>query len=180
MPESVHQCLRAVVTERTGIQLGLTMCDPSGVVTLVWDPPGRWRLDVVEAGTTRTAIVVGRRGIVCEEPSGAAASCRSRAVDAIVHDFPFRELLAGATRTAAVVGIPAAGPVTMTPGVVAGLTTRCFERGFGASAARWCFSDEGALLSIELREEGRAPTRIEAARVSGDVDPEAFAPPAPT
>jgi hypothetical protein len=178
MPESVHQCLRAVVTERTEIQLGLTVCDRSGVVTLVWDPPGRWRLDVVEVGTTLTAIVVAGHGIACERPDGAEVSCRSRTIDAILSDFPFRELIVGATRTAGVVGIPPAGPVTLTPGVVAGLAARCFERGSGASAARWCFSDEGALLSLELVEEGRAPTIIEAARVSGVVDPERFTPPA--
>ena len=175
-PESVHQCLRAFITERTGIQLGLRKCDPSGVVTLAWDPPGRWRLDVVEGGTTFTAIVVGRDGIVCERPDGAKASCRSRTVDAILRDLPFRELIVEANRTAQTVGLPREGPVTMTMGVVARLPARCFERRSGASAARWCFSDDGALLSLELMEEGRAPTVVEAIRVSGGVDTEGFDP----
>ena len=59
----------------------------------------------------------------------------------------------------------------MTTDVVAGLPARCFERRSGASAARWCFSEDGALLSIELTEEGRAPTVVEAIRVSAEVDP---------
>ncbi len=180
MPESVHQCLRAFVTERTGVQAALTKCDPNGVVTLAWDPPGRWRLDVVEGGTTFTAIVVGRDGVVCERPGRGKASCRSRTVDAILRDLPFRELIAEANSTASAVGLPPAGPVTMTTDVVAGLPARCFERRSGASAARWCFSDEGALLSLELTEEGRAPTKVEASRVSGGVDPKAFDPPADT
>jgi hypothetical protein len=178
LPESVHQCLRAFVTERTGIQLGLRKCDPSGVVTLAWDPPGRWRLDVVEAGATFTAIVVGRDGVVCERPEGAEASCRSRTVDAILRNLPFGELIVEANRTARAVGLPPAGLVTMTMGVVARLPARCFERRSGASAARWCFSDGGVLLSLELMEGGRAPTVVEAIRVSGGVDPKGFDPPA--
>ena len=174
LPQSVHQCLRAFVTERTGIQLGLRKCDPSGFVTLAWDPPGRWRLDVVEAGTTFTAIVVGRGGIVCERPDGAGASCRPRTVDAILRDLPFRELIVGANRTARAVGLPPVGPVTMTTGVVARFPARCFERRSGASAAAWCFSDDGVLLSLELMEEGRAPTVVEVIRVSGGVDPKDF------
>ena len=117
---------------------------------------------------------------MCERPGRGKASCRSRTVDAILRDLPFRELIAEASSTAGAVGLSPGGPVTMTTDVVAGLPARCFERRSGASAARWCFSDEGALLSLELTEEGRAPTAIEASRVSGGVDPKAFDPPADT
>ncbi len=177
LAESAHQCLRAVVSERTGIQAGLRMCDPSGVVTLIWDPPKRWRLDVAEGGITTTAIVVAHDGLMCERPYGAGVSCRSRAVEAILRDVPFRELIAGVTGTLRSVGLSTGGPVTGTDGVVSGVPVRCFERRSGTSAARWCFADEGALLSLRLLTEGRAPTIIEVARVSDQVDDARFEPP---
>ena len=176
LPESVHQCLRAVVEDRTGVAAALRFCDPNGIVTLAWDPPRRWRLDVEEAGTTTTAIVVGRDSILCQRPDGAERSCRSRAVDAILEDLPFRELIAGVVRTLRSVGISPGGSIIVTPDLVAGEPVRCFERRSGASAARWCFADEGELLSLELMTEGREPTIIEAARVSDEVDDARFDP----
>lgn len=152
----------------------MRFCDPNGVVTLVWDPPERWRLDVVEAGTTTTAIVVGDDGLFCERPEGAEVSCRSRSADAIVADLPFRELIAGVAETARSVGLPVDGPVTMTEDAVAGVPVRCLERRAGASAAHWCFADDRALLALELETEGRAPTIIEAVRVSTEVDDARF------
>jgi hypothetical protein len=176
LPESVHQCMRAVVEERSGVAAALRFCDPNGVVTLVWDPPLRWRLDVEEAGTTTSAIVVGRDSILCERPDGAERSCRSRAVDAILGDLPFRELIAGVARTLRSVGLSPGGSITVSPDLVAGEPVRCFERRSGASAARWCFADEGELLSLELMTEGRAPTIIEAASVSDKVEDARFDP----
>ena len=179
LPESVHQCLRAVVSERTGIQKGLRMCDPSGVVTLLWDPPGRWRLDVAEGGAITTVIVVGRDGLVCERPDGAERSCRSRSIEAILRDVPFRELIAGVDPTLRSVGLRPGEPITTTSEIVAGVPARCYAMRSGASAARWCFAGDGALLSLELLTEGRAPTIIEAVRVSDAVDDAGFDPPAP-
>jgi hypothetical protein len=174
LPESVHQCLRAVVEERSGVAAALRYCDPSGIVTLVWDPPRRWRLDVGEAGTTTTAVVVGGDGLVCVR---GAPSCRSRTVVQILRDLPFAELMTGVAETARSAGLSADGPVTMTEDVVAGIPVRCLERRAGASAARWCFADDGALLSLALEIEGHAPTMIEATRVSDDVDDARFDPP---
>ena len=175
LPESIHQCLRAVVEERSGVAAALRYCDPSGIVTLVWDPPRRWRLDVEEAGTTTTAIVVGEGGLICVR---VEPSCRSRPVDAILDDFPFVALVTGVAETARSAGLSADGPVTMTEDVVAGIPVRCFERRAGSSAARWCFADEGALLSLALETEGHAPTIIEATRVSDQIDDARFDQPA--
>jgi hypothetical protein len=175
LPESVHQCLRAVVEERSGVAAALRYCDPSGIVTLVWDPPRRWRLDVDEAGTTTTAIVVGEGGLICVR---VEPTCRSRTIDAILDDLPFWELIVGAAETARSAGLSADGPLTMTDDVVAGIPVRCLERRARASAARWCFADDGALLSLALETEGHAPTIIEATRVSDEVDEERFDQPA--
>lgn len=175
LPESVHQCLRAVVEERSGVAAALRYCDPSGIVTLAWDPPRRWRLDVGEAGTMTTAIVVGGDGLICVR---AAPSCRSRTVGAILAELPFAELITGVTETARSAGLSAVGPVTMTEDVVTNIPVRCFELRAGGSAARWCFADDGALLSLEIETEGHSPTIISATRVSDDVDDARFDPPA--
>lgn len=175
LPESVHQCLRAVVEERSGVAAALRYCDPSGIVTLVWDPPRRWRFDVDEAGTTTTAIVVEEGGLICVR---VEPSCRSRPVDAIIGDLPFVALVTGVAETARSAGLSAHGPVTMIEDVVAGIPVRCFERRAGASAARWCFADDGALLSLALETEGHAPTIIEATHVSDQVDDARFDQPA--
>ena len=163
-----------MVEERSGVAAALRYCDPSGIVTLVWDPPRRLRLDVVEAGTTTTTIVVGDDGLICVR---GEPSCRSRPVDAIIDDLPFGELITGVAETARSAGLSADSPVTMTEDVVAGIPVRCFERRAGASAARWCFADDGALLSLALETEGHTPTIIEATRVSDEVDDARFAPP---
>jgi hypothetical protein len=176
-PASVHQCLRALIGDDVGqVPRALRMCDPSGVVTLVWDPPTRWRLDVIEGGTTTTAIVTRRGGIMCERPDAAETTCRSRPIDKIVGDVPFHELIVAAARTTRSVGLSPVGPVTISLGVVAGVPVRCFERHSRSSEARWCFGDDGALLSIELEMDGLMPTIIEAARVSHEVDEERFDP----
>jgi hypothetical protein len=175
LPESVHQCLRAVVEERSGVPAALRYCDPSGIVTLVWDPPRRWRLDVEEAGTTTTTIVVGDEGLICVR---GEPSCRARNSGQIVDELPFVELISGFARTARSTGLSSDGPVTMTEDIVAGIPVRCLERRAGASAARWCFADDGALLSLELDTEGHAPTIIEATHVSDEVDDARFRLPA--
>jgi hypothetical protein len=173
LPESVHQCLRAVVEERSGVPAALRYCDPSGIVTLVWDPPRRWRLDVGEAGTTTIAVVVGGEGLICVR---GEPSCRSRTADAILDDLPFAELITGVAETARSADLSADGPVTITEDVVAGIPVRCLERRAGTSAARWCFAGDGALLSLALETEGHAPTIVEATRVSDTVDDARFDP----
>ena len=121
-----------------------------------------------------TAIVVGDDGLICVR---GEPSCRSRTVDAILDDLPFGELISGVAETARTAGLSADGPVMMTEDVVAGIPVRCFELRAGASAARWCFADDGALLSLALETEGHAPTIIEATRVSDEVDDARFDPP---
>lgn len=175
-PASAHQCLRQVVGDRSEIPMGLTMCDPAGVVTLAWDPPTRWRLDVTEAGATTSAVVIGSRGVVCERTDGPDATCRSQPVNEIARAFPFHELIAGVRPTVQEVGITPGGSITVTEGVVAHTQVRCFERGSAQSGVTWCFAGD-VLLSLTLRLEGRAPTIAEAERFSGDVADERFEPP---
>jgi outer membrane biogenesis lipoprotein LolB len=174
LPASAHQCLREFVDYREDIPDALRTCDPAGVVTLVWDPPKRWRIDVTEALTTTTAIVVGDRGVVCDSSTGAARTCRSQPVHEIVRTFPFHELIATTGATSRQVGIAAGGPTTVRERIVAGSSVRCFERLSGETSATWCFTPDGRLASLAIRTEGRGPTTAIAERVSGEIDAARF------
>jgi hypothetical protein len=170
LPVSAHQCLRAILNDADpDIPGALRTCDPAGVVTLAWDPPARWRIDVTEAGLTTTAIVVGNHGIVCGPRHGIVGPCRSRSVDAIARTFPFHQLIAAVGSTSQEAGIDAGGPITFRSGAVAGTPVRCYRRSSGAASVTWCFAIGGALLSLVLRTDERAPTIAEAERISDDV-----------
>jgi hypothetical protein len=174
LPISAHQCLREYALVRSDIPMALRTCDPAGVVTLVWDPPARWRIDVTEAGKTTTAIVEGNHGIVCGLSHGDGGSCRSGSVGTIARTFPFHQLIAAVGATSREAGVEAASGITVTSRIVAGMPVRCYQRRSGTASATWCFAVEGALLSLVLRTEGRAPTIVEAERISDDVSPGRF------
>jgi hypothetical protein len=174
LPISAHQCLREYVLVRSDIPMGLRICDPAGVVKLAWDPPARWRIDVTEAGETTTAIVAGDHGMVCGPSNGSGGSCRSGSVGEIARTFPFHQLIAAVGATSREAGIQVGGEITVRSRIVAGIPVRCFQRRSGTASVTWCFAAGGALLSLVLRTEGRAPTIAEAERISDDVVPGRF------
>jgi hypothetical protein len=169
LPSSAHQCLRQFVDDRADIPIGLAKCDPAGLARLVWDPPSRWRLEVTEADRTISARVVGDRSVVCARPTGGDEVCNRRRSDRLVRTFPFHELVAGVRSVLHELGVDPMGPVTVTHRLVGTVAADCFERASGGSSAKWCFGSDGALLALELRAEGRAPTLVEATRISADV-----------
>jgi hypothetical protein len=174
LPISAHQCLREYVLVRSDIPMGLRTCDPAGVVTLTWDPPTRWRIDVTEAGKTTTAIVVGNHGIVCGPSHGGGGSCRSRSVGTIARTFPFHQLIVAAGATSRESGIEEGGMITVRSRTVAGMPVRCYQRQSDEASVTWCFAVGGALLSLVLRIDGRAPTIAETEHVSDEVAPGDF------
>jgi hypothetical protein len=177
LPISAHQCLREYALVRSDIPMALRTCDPAGVVTLAWDPPARWRIDVTEAGKTTTAIVVGNHGVVCGPSRGDDGSCRSGSVGAIARTFPFHQLIAAVGATSREAGVEDGSGITVTSRIVAGMPVRCYQRRSGATSATWCFDVGGALLSLTLRTAGRGPTIVEAERISDDVAAGRFAMP---
>ena len=149
LPLSAHQCLRGFVDDRADIPEALQVCDPAGVATRVWDPsPARFRLDVTEAGTTITAIVVGGRGVMCTPELG----CRSRTPRWIVRSFPFHELIEPVEVTLAGAGIDPAAPVTGSRRRAGYGALDCFEVASLGSSVVWCFRD-GVLRSLRIRPE---------------------------
>jgi hypothetical protein len=170
LPLSAHQCLRGFVDDRPeDIPIGLAKCDPAGVARLVWDPPARWRLEVTEANRTISATVVGRRAVLCDPADGTDARCRRRSSDRLVAAFPFRELVVGVRSVLRELGIAPTGPVTVTHRLVGDTPADCYERAAAGSSVKWCFGRDGILLALELRAQGRAPTLVEAERVSSEV-----------
>jgi hypothetical protein len=177
LPASAHQCLRGFVDEREDIPHALRMCDPAGVVTLVWDPPTRWRIDVSEGETTTTAIVVGDRGVTCDLTRGTARACRTHPAREIARTFPFHELIAAIATTSREMGVAPDGPVTVRIESVAGSSVRCYQRRSEETSVTWCFAPDGALLSMAIRTEGRGPTIAVAETVTDMVDGDRFARP---
>jgi hypothetical protein len=177
LPISAHQCLREYVLVRSDIPMGLRTCDPAGVVKLTWDAPERWRIDVTEAGKTTTAIVVDNRGIVCA-PLDVPRSCTPQSAASITRTFAFHQLIAAVGATSREAGIDDDDGITVTSRTIAETPVRCYQRRSGEASATWCFAAGGALLSLVLRTDGRAPTIAEAERVSDDVAPGRFVMPA--
>jgi hypothetical protein len=151
-PSSTHQCLRQMVGGAIDRQEGLRMCSRQGRLELTWDPPDRWRMEVVTPlSRFRLVSVAGRtvrcRGARCHEvasETGAAA--------------PFGFLL---TRQ---LGAANAGAnVALAPQEIAGIEARCFAA-TGVGRREWCFSDDGLLLTF-LRGSGSDWTSVEAVSI---------------
>jgi hypothetical protein len=161
-PASTHQCLRQMVGGAIDRQQGLRMCSRQGRLELAWDPPDRWRMDVVTPLTRYRLVSVAGRTIRCK----SEGSCRSVA-SATAAAAPFGSLLAptlGATDTDAVAERPSAE--------VAGIEARCFAASAG-DRREWCFSDDGLLLSFLGGTPGDW-TALEAVSVSRQVDAAVF------
>ena len=161
-PASTHQCLRQMVGGAIDRQEGLRMCSRQGRLELAWDPPDRWRMDVVTPLTRYRLVSIAGRTIRCE----GERSCRNVA-SATAAAAPFGSLLApdlGAKDIDAVIARP--------PAEVAGIEARCFAATEG-DRREWCFSDGGLLLSFLAGTPGDW-TVLEAVSVSRQVDTAVF------
>jgi hypothetical protein len=163
-PASTHQCLRQMVGGAIDRQEGLRMCSRQGRLELAWDPPDRWRMDVVTPLTSYRLVSIAGRTIRCERE----ASCRD-VTSATAAVAPFGSLLApdlGANDIDAVIARP--------PAEVAGIEAWCFAATEG-DRREWCFSDDGLLLSL-LGGKAGDWTVLEAVSVSRQVDAAVFSP----
>ena len=157
-PTSTHQCLRQMVGGAIDRQNALRMCSRQGRLELAWDPPGRWRMDLITPLTGFRLVSVAGRAIRCE----AEDRCR-RVASPVAASAPFGFLLApnlGAPSTGDVVSLPSED--------VAGIQARCFSAS-GGDRREWCFSDDGLLLSF-LGGAAGDWTSLEAVSVSRQVD----------
>jgi hypothetical protein len=161
-PPSTHQCLRQMVGGAIDRQEGLRMCSRQGRLELAWDPPDRWRMDVLTPLTSYRLVSIAGRTIRC----GREGSCRNVA-SATAAAAPFGSLLApdlGANDVDAVIARP--------PTEVAGIEAWCFAATEG-DRREWCFSGDGLLLSF-LGGTAGDWTVLEAVSVSRQVDAAVF------
>ena len=151
------------------------MCDPSGLVTLRWDPPDRWRLDVTERGVGTTWVSSPHVSLICRAGHGRGATCRRVRRAAVADGAAFHELVEAPGAILARLGLyPARTRASVSTRTIAGLSGHCFDFEGPEASAAWCYSESGILLFLAIREEGFAPTIAEARRASEGVDDDAF------
>ena len=168
--------------ESIGLPIALRTCLQEGAVTLAWDPPGRWRIDVPSSDGTFTLFRTPSGGYVCRQGVESVAQCAIRSSAEVENRTPFRFILVRPRSVLDEIGAKAHGAVTQaTARTIAGLSAECFSaagnEGQGIDRVEWCYSESGILLLFSsVTDEGRTMT-LEATAVSTDVSDTEFVPP---
>ena len=166
-PISAHQCLRQMSGFSTERQWLLATCNPSGTVALAWNPPKRWRMDMVTADDAFAVVATPSASFHCQvhprsercirlSPNGAAA------------ETAFAPLVTEPERILERIGVSEGGPVIRTgTRTIARSSATCFSA-TGRSQVNevWCFSDEGLLLFASTSTPDGTRMTAEATRVS--------------
>jgi hypothetical protein len=174
-PTSAHQCLRQMAGLSTDRQELLAICNRSGTVALAWNPPERWRMDLVTAEEAFALVATPSASFHCRvhprserciqlSPYGAAA------------ETAFAPLVTEPERILERIGVSEEGPVTRTGmRTIARSSATCFSA-TGRSQVNevWCFSDEGLLLFASTSTPDGTRMTAEATRVSPGISELAF------
>jgi hypothetical protein len=179
---SPHQCLRQIVGAAIDRQTALRMCLRAGVITLAWDPPGRWRMDVSSADGTFTLISTPTASYLCRHVHGGVAACAVRSSIDVENGTPFRFVLMRPRQVLDEIGAKAEGAVTQTSErTIAGLSADCFSAAGDEEQAvdrvEWCYSGGGILLFFSTATEEGGSTTLEATTASTEVSDAEFVPP---
>ena len=166
---SLHQCLRQMFEEDR--QAAIRVCSGQGAATLIWDPPGRWRMDVSAPVRASTLMVVPAGGYVCREgveDRSCVGISREEAEKRTGFGFIFWDPAQLLER----VGANVPGSVTETAArTIAGTRAECFSAAAGSTKeleVEWCYSEDGVLVFFSGTEDDSATT-LEATRISSDV-----------
>jgi hypothetical protein len=144
-PVSTHQCLRQMSENEINRTALLRMCNRRGSLRLTWDPPDRWRMEVITPLDRFLLISTSGRTSIC--PSGPPHACRTiPTTDAIAEagadvffQRPAQILDAiGATEVAAIA--PLSGRV--------GDSVECFAASGRIEHVEWCYAMDGTLVSF--------------------------------
>ena len=179
---SPHQCLRQTVEEAIDRQTALRLCLRAGVITLAWDPPGRWRMDVSSADGTFTLISTPTASYLCRHVDGGVAGCADRSSTEVENGTPFRFIFMRPRQVLDEIGAKPEGTVTQTSErTIAGLSADCFSAAGGEKQSmdrvEWCYSGAGILLFFSTATEEGGSTTLEATVVSTEVSDAEFVPP---
>ena len=162
-PVSTHQCLRQMSENEINRTALLRMCNRQGSLRLTWDPPDRWRMEVITPLDRFLLTSTSGRTRIC--PSGDPHACRTiPTADAIAEDGadvffqrPAQILDAiGATEVAAMA--PPSGKFRV--------SVECFAASGRVEHVEWCYSRDGLLLSFLRGSASDGWTSIDAISVA--------------
>jgi len=174
---SVHQCLRQVV--ETSVETAIRMCNPKGELTLSWDPPDRWRMEVSNDRGSSTLLSTPDGAYHCRRPVDETRGCTMTATSDLMTKGPFGSILLHPAQVLSMLGPDAADALVARPErQIAGMRAECFSavvQGTTGEADRadWCYSEDGILL-WSLVEVGGDTAQLEAIYVSTGVSETAF------
>jgi hypothetical protein len=175
---SVHQCLRQVV--ETSVETAIRMCNPKGELTLTWDPPDRWLMEVSNDRGSSTLLSTPDGAFQCHQPVDEARVCAPTSATELASEAPFGSILHPPSQVLDVLGPGAAEALTARPGrQIAGMPAECFSAILPgaddeASRANWCYSKDGILLRSSVVLPDTGATLLEATEVSRSVSGAAF------
>ena len=174
---SIHQCLRQVV--ETSVETAIRMCNPKGELTLSWDPPDRWRMEVSNARGDSLLVSTPEGAYHCHRSDAGRRRCAPTSPDELESEAPFGAIFRRPAQILRELGPGAAATLAERPQrEIAGIRAECFSAtgpdGRGGRAD-WCYSRDGVLLwsRVDLPEVGMM--QLEATDVSRTVSNSDFA-----
>lgn len=177
---SIHQCLRQMAGGEIGRQTAIRMCSGAGELTLTWDPPDSWRMDVSNAQGSSVLVSTPDGAYHCHRSDGDRRRCAQTSAGELESSAQFGAIFLRPTRILDELGPGAADSLTTRPDrEIAGIGAECFSatlpgRNGDSRRADWCFSKDGVLLMsrVELAEVGTSI--LEAIAVRRGVSDAAF------
>lgn len=175
---SVHQCLRQVV--ETSVETAIRMCNPKGELTLTWDPPDRWLMEVTNDRGSSTLLSTPDGAYRCHQPLDEARTCAPTSATELTSEAPFGSILHPPSQVLDLLGPGAAEALAARPGRrIAGMPAECFSAVLSGtdgegSRANWCYSKDGILLRSSVVLPDIESTLLEATEVSRSVSETAF------
>jgi hypothetical protein len=174
-PTSPHQCLVQMNGLSSDRQELLAMCNRSGTVALAWNPPGRWRMDLVTAEDAFAVVATPSGSFRCRVHPRSERCIRLSPNGASV-ETAFAPLVTEPGRILERIGVSEGGPVIRTgTRTIARSSATCFSA-TGSSQVNevWCFSDEGLLLFASTSTPDGTRMTAEATSVSPGISELAF------
>src|SRR5262245_44112854 len=173
---SVHQCLRQVV--ETSVEAAIRMCNPKGELTLTWDPPDRWRMEISNDRGSATLLSTPDGAYRCRRPADEARACASTSAE-LTSVGSFGSILRPPSEVLEMLGADVGDGLSARPERrIAGLRSECFSAARQSAdgetnRADWCFSEDGILLWSHVEIDGDV-AQLEAVDVSSEVSETAF------
>ena len=174
-PTSAHQCLRQIAEVSSDPQEVLATCNRSGTVVLAWNPPERWRMDIVTAEDAFAVVATPSASFRCRVLAGSER-CIRLSPNRAATETAFAPLVTELERVLERIGFSEGGPVIRSgTRTIARSSATCFSAtGRPQVSEVWCFSDEGLLLFASTSTPDGTRMTAEATSVSPGISELAF------